>query len=346
MREIYLYGAGGLGTKLSELLQETSIKVLGFVDPKKSGKTVNGMQVVDFDRLPKESEVWISVLNNWVSVNNILDLGVKHGFRSVLTPPQVFSELEKLGIELDWYWLTSNSGLMEATKDSASKFFESRLDGKAWKILQNIFEYRRGGRLDEDLIIPEASQYIESGIEGFWNGPISLVDCGAYTGDTLKSIVDHGINLKNVYAFEPDFANFSRLNETFNSLDIQGFCFPAAIGDRLQVAGLQAQGTSGTNVTTLADSDNFCLLVSGDSILHNLPVTHIKMDIEGFELNALIGLQNVLRTYHPKLAISVYHKPDDLAKIPNYIEEIGGYSKWSIRTFANQTFETILYVSP
>lgn len=45
-------------------------------------------------------------------------------------------------------------------------------------------------------------------------------------------------------------------------------------------------------------------------------VDFIKMDIEGAEIDAIHGAKNLIREDRPTLAISSYHKPDDLWQIP------------------------------
>ena len=46
------------------------------------------------------------------------------------------------------------------------------------------------------------------------------------------------------------------------------------------------------------------------------------MDIEGAELEALLGGSSVISNELPHLAISIYHKPEDLFTIPLYVNEL------------------------
>lgn len=72
---------------------------------------------------------------------------------------------------------------------------------------------------------------------------------------------------------------------------------------------------TGTRVETLS-IDNFARREGLDKI------DFIKMDIEGAEVPALRGAADVIRRHKPRLAISVYHKWDDLLVIPRLIAEL------------------------
>ena len=59
--------------------------------------------------------------------------------------------------------------------------------------------------------------------------------------------------------------------------------------------------------------------ISLDAFLQDERVTFIKMDIEGAELEALQGAERVIRECKPKLAVSIYHKKEDIWEIPHLI---------------------------
>lgn len=69
------------------------------------------------------------------------------------------------------------------------------------------------------------------------------------------------------------------------------------------------------------------------------------MDIEGAEMDALIGSEKTITEYHPKLAISIYHKDDDLWTIPYYLMKKYPFYRFFIRHYSSITTETILYAT-
>ena len=63
------------------------------------------------------------------------------------------------------------------------------------------------------------------------------------------------------------------------------------------------------------------------------------MDIEGSEFAALKGCAETIR----KLTICVYHKPEDIFEIPEYILSLNPDYKMWLRHYTNLVNETVLY---
>ena len=75
-------------------------------------------------------------------------------------------------------------------------------------------------------------------------------------------------------------------------------------------------------------------------------VDYIKFDIEGSEYDAIKGAQNTLRKYHPVLAVSVYHKPDDLIELVSLICEICPGYNLAFRHHSPVPWEAVIYALP
>lgn len=72
-------------------------------------------------------------------------------------------------------------------------------------------------------------------------------------------------------------------------------------------------------------------------------IDFIKMDIEGAELEALKGSENVLRHFKPKLAITVYHGLKDFWTIPQFLDGLGLGYRFYLRHFTIHAEETVLF---
>jgi hypothetical protein len=67
------------------------------------------------------------------------------------------------------------------------------------------------------------------------------------------------------------------------------------------------------------------------------------MDIEGAELSALRGAENIIKTHRPKCAICVYHKFDDMWEIPDFLWSIVPDYKLYLRHYHSTCAETVLF---
>lgn len=92
-------------------------------------------------------------------------------------------------------------------------------------------------------------------------------------------------------------------------------------------------------------SDDGDMVINVDCIDHVIKeqVTFIKMDIEGAEYEALLGARKTILKYKPKLAICVYHKAEDIWKLPGLIHQFNPEYVFYFRHYSFADNETVLY---
>ena len=183
-------------------------------------------------------------------------------------------------------------------------------------------------------------QYFEKELLGLKDEEY-FVDCGALDLQTTKYFLDVCPDGK-AYAFEPDKYNFDRcINmKKENNLDTVAV-YNYGCGSKEKT--LKFSSIQGGSSTVSNDGDTEISIVPLDKILKDKEVTFIKMDIEGMELDALEGAKEIIKSKKPKLAISIYHKDEDILTIPKFIKELVPEYKFYIRHYSVYQYETILY---
>ena len=94
------------------------------------------------------------------------------------------------------------------------------------------------------------------------------------------------------------------------------------------------------------DGDALVACVPLDGDLAGLRPTYIKMDIEGFEMNALLGARETIRANRPILAVCVYHKPEDLREVPLLINSLSDAYRYFLRSHDEEGWELVVYAVP
>ncbi|WP_177223928.1 FkbM family methyltransferase [Butyrivibrio sp. INlla21] len=149
------------------------------------------------------------------------------------------------------------------------------------------------------------------------------------------------------YCFEPDATNISRIHRILKNKDVSKYELIDkgvwSCGGRL---GFVSTGNSVSHIpdnNERADSGDSIEVVALDDVLLDKGVTFIKMDIEGAELEALKGANRIITENKPKLAICVYHKPQDIWEIPELILKYNPEYRFYIRHYSYKDNETVLY---
>ena len=81
-------------------------------------------------------------------------------------------------------------------------------------------------------------------------------------------------------------------------------------------------------------------------MLHGWAPTHVKLDIEGAESDALDGMTGLLTAVRPRLAVCAYHRPDHLWTLLLQLAALDLGYRFHMRCYGAQCFETVLYAIP
>jgi FkbM family methyltransferase len=155
-----------------------------------------------------------------------------------------------------------------------------------------------------------------------------VIDAGACWGDTALSFSARAGKQGRIFGFEMMEenlqvlrSNLARNAELAQTIEIIESPLCSKSGEEYWVSPNGAAST----LTRTPEKGKRVVSVSIDDFVQskNLKtVNFIKFDIEGAEKDALLGAKETIRQHKPTLAVSVYHKNEDIIELPQIIKAL------------------------
>lgn len=228
-------------------------------------------------------------------------------------------------------------------------------DGESVRVFDGIIGAKLSGRLDllEATACEEAETWRILPAGAFR----TAMDLGAYTGDSLRTLLDHTPRLEAALCMEPDARTFRKLSACAETL---------SGGNRHLTVAAVNKGAWSENTTCIfhgTGNRNASLLSNAQTkeTLTGIPVAtpaseweaafpgrridYIKYDVEGAERQALLGSRALIERDAPALLVSAYHAAADLFALPLLVHELNpayrlylrrmvGVPAWDINLYA------------
>ncbi|MBS1205713.1 MAG: hypothetical protein H6R25_2612 [Proteobacteria bacterium] len=343
-RPLVLCGAGNLGQKTWEFLTSRGVKV-DYVAVNEKYFTecavFYGYNIINLDRMTERDETYNYILAIQY-VSEELEAMLRKNAESILIFDQSF-----IGVNTDTLYSLE---FCQENEPLLTEFYNSLGDEKSKETLVAFINQRICARSSYYGKYFDPNHYLAEDLVRLQDDEV-YVDCGAYDGDSvlafLKAAEKQGVKKPaKILAFEPEEKNFELLKNA-NIGDVK----LTAINKGVWSENTTLRFESGMDVSSRlseGEGNTSIDVISIDSALEGSNhATFIKMDIEGAELEALKGAQQTIRASLPVLTISLYHKPEDLITIPQYIRELSDDYRFYLRGHHPAlAFELVLYALP
>lgn len=324
-KAICVFGAGYIGRRTVDIFSNAGVEVEFFCDndSNKWGREIyKGIKCVSPDVLQANKD-------------NLYIVVAMNKYKEILKQIKFTSNIS---VMVDLCFNKYKDNLFHIADDAALKIYKQNLlkvmeilgDEQSKKILLTMVKkYCKETPFHQyyEGIYNYDEQYLPQGIICLTNNE-NFVDCGAYTGDSMEAFLKKVDNkFDHYYAFELAKENFkilkNHISRNFGEFSNKFSVYNQGVWDKSEKIcySESVEGTSSLMSKISINEGNYGIVDALDNVIKGKKVTFIKMDIEGAELRALHGAKNIIKEQKPKLAISVYHKIEDLWEIPLYMKE-------------------------
>ncbi|MDE3271243.1 FkbM family methyltransferase [Pseudoalteromonas sp. G4] len=331
--DIYAFGINEQSQSLAE-----AVSLKGYIDDFTSEEEHNGQPIIKLENLATNKNDFIvinCVLNAKprTAIKRLESVGIKNFFN--------YSELNKAykEISLPEFVEQTRSSLLNRGSEWV-ELYDRLNDNASRKVLKDVLRYRVSGdpSLLSEYDFRPKDQYFEDFME--YSEEV-FVDAGGFTGDTTEEFCLRYPDYKKVYLFEPNPNNLKLAKERLTNFSDIEF-IEKGVSDTETVLRFFEDGSA----SIVSDNGDISIpVVPIDSAIKS-EISLIKMDLEGWESHALKGAEKHILEDHPKLAIAVYHHPNDFLDLSKQILNIRDDYDIYLRHYTESWIETIMYFKP
>ena len=310
-KPIVLYGMGNGADKILDWCEANQVNVQGVFasDEFVRGQYFRGFIVERYDalraRLGKELLVVIAFASERPEVlARFAELAAE---QEVVAPHlPLFDEAETVSrVWLEQYAEELNYVYEHLADEQSRKVFAATLNYKLSGKISYLFDCATERETDlRALIAPSQRE--------------TYLDLGAYNGDTILELGRlTNFQWQQVVAVEPDRRNCRKLRMLAEEFEQRGLAVEVhESGIWGSVGELSFSDSGGRQSTFVGASKRVVPVTTIDAVASGRPISYIKMDVEGAEVQALEGGEAVIRTSRPKLFVAAYHYDIDLFRLP------------------------------
>nr|WP_325212014.1 FkbM family methyltransferase [uncultured Oscillibacter sp.] len=358
--DIYLYGAGYHLSFTVQFMQKYGLPIKAILDTNRSGEYYgspdkgfrNGdeIPIIKFDQFLAERdpmrECW------FVIAAPSAEESIRKTIGQHFPQACVFSfEVQLYAVYFGLEDIEAYRTYLLEHKDEILLLYDTLADDKSRETLVSVLKGRLSGELAyfQGCCVPD--QYYPSDVIHLSEGEV-MVELGSYDGGTLLEFIQRCPGYRAAYCFEPDVKLQPQLKAIEKQQAAQGkqvHVIPKGAWDCSTVLNLSSEGTSKGNTRILDRGElerSYTIETAAVDEVVTEPVSYMKMDIEGAEMRALHGAEKQIRENHPKLAVCVYHKNEDILEIWDYLRKLVPEYRFYLRHHTMAGAETVLYAVP
>lgn len=325
-KPIVLYGMGNGADKILDWCNKNSVKVQEVFasDAFVRGQSFRGFTVLKYSDIVEKYDDFLIVLafatESPIVLPQFYELSTKHEF---VAPHLALFEGDEMVTK---EWLEKYETRLQTT-------YNNLADNKSKEVFADLINYKISGNINylKSAETSRRSDLVE--LIQLDSSPSSkevYLDLGAYNGDTIEEFLElTDNNYHKIIALEPDTKNFKKLKKNVETNQIANTI--------LINKGIWNENTtlffsnSGGRQSTLVDATKLEVDVTTINTICkeaqlDEPITFIKMDVEGAEIEALTGGDIFIAKDKPKLFIAAYHRDNDLFLLPELITKLADYN--------------------